>query len=152
MFWLWKKGEHVRHWPGLTSRTEGCRWWFFSIPTLTTWSDSGRPSTKMKKRRVAQMWWLGINSSLYLKYSTADNAEVAGRHWANPINSNVKLFKITPNRGKSQNGPCVPIPTWPSVSGSTKVQLLSGGMDKGFKASLLWGESKDETSKWPDCT
>lgn len=36
-------------------------------------------------------------------------------------------------------------------SSADVVQLLSGGMDKGFKASLLWGESKDETSKSCDC-
>jgi len=31
------------------------------------------------------------------------------------------------------------------------VRLLSAGMDKGFKASILWGESKDETGKQCDC-
>eukprot|EP00435_Cladocopium_sp_Y103_P036101 s69_g9.t1 len=36
-------------------------------------------------------------------------------------------------------------------SSADVVQLLSGGMDKGFKASLLWGESKDETSKSCEC-
>ena len=61
------------------------------------------------------------------------------------------IQKCSTPRSKSQNGPkiaglqrgC----TCSSLSGTTKVQLLSGGMDKGFKASLLWGESKDETSK-----
>lgn len=39
-----------------------------------------------------------------------------------------------------------------SLQSFAKVQqLLSSGMDKGFKASLLWGEIKDETTKplWP---
>ena len=130
---------------GPTSTTAASRWWFFSTPTPTIWSGSGRPSTRMKRKRAVQMWLDRTWPNFLLIGNVKD-------HLLRNLTSRLGRFRLWKFTKPSYEAGVSLVAMGFLVNMLSQVQLLSGGMDKGFRASLLWGESKDETSKPCSCS